>query len=167
MFVSRSSENLVEEQELTPHRRRRSSSANRNGNMFQSTALVLLGTGFSGKSTFLKNLNLMETGFDKKLIKVTKDTIYTNLCISLLELFDKIDKIEFEKPETKDLAKKFIKIMNPDFFIDVECNYNSKIHTMVTQLWDDDRTRSLFYNNSNILIPDGVVRLVFNKKIKN
>eukprot|EP01080_Neovahlkampfia_damariscottae_P009659 gene9659-1866_t len=159
MFVSRSSENLLEDQELTPQRRRRSSSVERNA-MFESTTMVLLGTGFSGKSTFLKNLHLMEEKFDKKFKKLSKETIFTNICMTILELLEKIDNIEFENPNTKDVAKKFIKMMHPEFFIDVEFNYNSKIHDIVKDIWKDDKIRSLFYNSSNMLIPDGVSRFL-------
>jgi hypothetical protein len=133
--------------------------------LFDSQSLVILGfhfffsfnkgTGFSGKSTFLKNLHLMEESFDEKMKKITRESIFTNICYTYIELLENVETIEFEREETNQLAKKFLKMMTPDFFIDIEYNYDFKIHSLVCNIWKDEIIRSMFYNSVNMLIPDG------------
>jgi hypothetical protein len=97
----------------------------------------------------------MEESFDEKMKKITRESIYTNICYTYIELLEDVETIEFELEETSQLSKNFLKLMTPDFFIDVDNNYDVKIHSLVCKIWKDEKIRSLFYNSVNMLIPDG------------
>ncbi|KAJ6242539.1 guanine nucleotide-binding protein g(o) subunit alpha [Anaeramoeba flamelloides] len=116
--------------------------------------LLILGTGDSGKSTFVKQIELLyKEGFDQRKRKLFKKAIRTNLIkhIDLLIQASSLLNIKFSE-ENISLATKFSEIA--ENFDENLGEADPKTYKMVKTLWADPKMKEVFDKRSEFQVPD-------------
>ncbi|KAJ6241327.1 guanine nucleotide-binding protein g(o) subunit alpha [Anaeramoeba flamelloides] len=113
--------------------------------------LLILGTGESGKSTFLKQITLIHSnGFDKTTRDLYRQTIQLNLVKDTKILVDGLLLLSLDlEPENISLAKEF---MSTQF---TSCNSETtELIDTIKTLWSDSAMKECFENKSQLQLPD-------------
>ncbi|KAJ3423467.1 guanine nucleotide-binding protein g(o) subunit alpha [Anaeramoeba flamelloides] len=116
--------------------------------------LLILGTGDSGKSTFVKQIELLyKEGFDQRKRKLFKKAIRINLVkhIYLLIQASSVLNIKFSE-ENLSLAAKFSEMA--ENFDENLGEADPKTYKMVKKLWADPKMKEVFSQRSEFQIPD-------------
>jgi len=110
--------------------------------------LLLLGTGESGKSTILKQMQILhENGFAYNEVSRFQSVVRRNVveCMqALIEGADKLFKIEFENEGSKE-SKEFMKTLDPH----VANFWTNDIVTHIHQLWPNEPAISKTFASRN------------------
>ncbi|KAJ6231293.1 g protein alpha i subunit [Anaeramoeba flamelloides] len=119
-------------------------------NKKKELSVLLLGTGESGKSTFLKQMMIINKGgFAKPEYETYKKTIQTNLIIHMEALFKScLTNNYFIQPKTKDLGNEFLNLVN------ISHEYTLEKAGFVKALWQDSGLKIAFQKKSQFQIPD-------------
>ncbi|KAJ6252103.1 g protein alpha i subunit [Anaeramoeba flamelloides] len=113
-------------------------------------SLLLLGTGESGKSTFLKQMRIINKGgFSNSDYETYRKTIRTNLVLHMKLLFEFSLRMGYEvKPKNQELGNDFLKMLN----ISQEFSFDKVEY--IKCLWQDNGLKMAFENRSQFQIPD-------------
>ncbi|KAJ3436033.1 guanine nucleotide-binding protein g(o) subunit alpha [Anaeramoeba flamelloides] len=117
-------------------------------NQKKEVKILILGTGESGKSTFVKQIHLIhKDGFDTKTRQRFRVAIHFNLIKNLQDLIEGLPLIRksVSKPLTE-VAENFLQL-NP------RTNFTSTIIDVVESLWADKSIKKMYERRSLIQIP--------------
>ncbi|KAJ3443022.1 guanine nucleotide-binding protein g(o) subunit alpha [Anaeramoeba flamelloides] len=116
--------------------------------------LLILGTGDSGKSTFVKQIELLyKEGFDQRKRKLFKKAIRTNLIKHIYLLIRASKQMNIKLAEENiSLAKKFS--VAAENFDENLGEADPKIYKMVKTLWADSNLKEVFEKRSEFQVPD-------------
>ncbi|KAJ3452166.1 guanine nucleotide-binding protein g(o) subunit alpha [Anaeramoeba flamelloides] len=115
----------------------------------QEIKFLLLGTGESGKSTFIKQLELIyKTGFDNEKRELYRRTIQKNLILHTKHLIHGTEILGTKiKNETKKLTKGFLEI-------DETKPLTLELSERISKIWEDNGIKKVFRSRSTLQIPD-------------
>ncbi|KAJ3445597.1 guanine nucleotide-binding protein g(o) subunit alpha [Anaeramoeba flamelloides] len=115
--------------------------------------VLLLGTGESGKTTVVKQMQILyKDGFNKKTQILFRDAIRNNLKKFIELLLEAVDRLELKlKKSNKIIAETFTQLNSSS----EQENILSKkmVHCIVT-LWSDPALKTAYKNRFNFQIPD-------------
>eukprot|EP01155_Anaeramoeba_flamelloides_P017440 Anaeramoba_flamelloidesa567439_42.p1 GENE.a567439_42~~a567439_42.p1 ORF type:complete len:323 (-),score=62.80 a567439_42:49-1017(-) len=114
--------------------------------------LLILGTGDSGKSTFVKQMQILfKNGFSKVEIQLYRDTIRRNLVSHTLKLIKAVEdfNLNLSRENTK-LAQDFLLIEDEESKLEL----TEKKKNQIIQLWSDKAMKQVFERRSEFQIPD-------------
>ncbi|KAJ6232503.1 guanine nucleotide-binding protein g(o) subunit alpha [Anaeramoeba flamelloides] len=116
--------------------------------------LLILGTGDSGKSTFVKQIELLyKEGFDQRKRKLFKKAIRSNLVKHLYLLIRASSNLGLKLSEENiSLATKFSEIA--ENFDENLGEVDSKTYKMVKTIWADPVMKEVFQKRSEFQVPD-------------
>ncbi|KAJ3437962.1 guanine nucleotide-binding protein g(o) subunit alpha [Anaeramoeba flamelloides] len=113
--------------------------------------LLILGTGESGKSTFVKQIQLIfKSGFDQKTKELYKETIRHNLIKDTKILVTGMGTLEIDfEPENMILARELLRSEEK------ECTEQTEeLNNTIETLWEDPGLKECFEARSLLQIPD-------------
>ncbi|KAJ6255282.1 guanine nucleotide-binding protein g(o) subunit alpha [Anaeramoeba flamelloides] len=117
----------------------------------KTVKLLLLGTGESGKSTFIKQIRLIfKSGFDEKTRELYKHTIQLNLVKDTKSLVTGMNTLDIDfEPENMSIAREF-------FNTEVKhCTHETtELKEMIKTLWEDKGFKDCFEKRSTLQVPD-------------
>ncbi|KAJ6249498.1 guanine nucleotide-binding protein g(o) subunit alpha [Anaeramoeba flamelloides] len=125
---------------------------NEKSNLDKELRLLILGTGDSGKSTFVKQMQvLFKNGFSKVEIQLYRDTIRRNLVSHTLKLVKAVEdfNLNLSRENTK-LAQDFLSIEDEESKLEL----TEKKKGQIIQLWSDKAMKQVFERRSEFQIPD-------------
>ncbi|KAJ3432031.1 guanine nucleotide-binding protein g(o) subunit alpha [Anaeramoeba flamelloides] len=113
--------------------------------------LLLLGTGDSGKSTFVKQFQILyQDGFSKDKIHSYKPVIRCVVKYSLKQLIEANKKLETElKKKNQKIAEDYLKKFAPRNF-----SISTKQLIVIQQIWSDPAIKNVWDLRDNFQIPD-------------
>ncbi|KAJ3426612.1 guanine nucleotide-binding protein g(o) subunit alpha [Anaeramoeba flamelloides] len=119
--------------------------------MENTVKILVLGTGESGKSTFVKQIQILyKAGFSKSNQKLYKTKIQRNLILHTKELINGLPILDLEfKGSKRDHAIKLLESKTQT------CTHETPdIARIIKVLWGDDVLKSAFEQRSKLQIPD-------------
>ncbi|KAJ6242452.1 guanine nucleotide-binding protein g(o) subunit alpha [Anaeramoeba flamelloides] len=117
----------------------------------QEVKLLILGTGESGKSTFVKQIQIVyKSGFDLAFKNLFKTAIQMNLVLHTKILVMGMEKLDLEfETENESLAKDFLEVE------ETICKFGSdELKETIKTLWQDPGLKKAFENRSILQVPD-------------
>ncbi|KAJ3426284.1 guanine nucleotide-binding protein g(o) subunit alpha [Anaeramoeba flamelloides] len=120
------------------------------GNNFEKEMkLLVLGTGDSGKSTFVKQAQILfKDGFDEKQREVFKQAIRNNLILHMKLLINGVYDFGLDLSKSNEkLAKRFLEISD-------RTQPDQQIAETISKLWEDSSVKEVFDRRSELQIPD-------------
>ncbi|KAJ3424527.1 guanine nucleotide-binding protein g(o) subunit alpha [Anaeramoeba flamelloides] len=119
--------------------------------MENTVKILVLGTGESGKSTFVKQIQILyKAGFSKRNQELYKTKIQRNLIFHTKELINGLPILDLEfKGSKRDHAIKLLESK-----IQVCSHETPDITRIIKALWGDDVLKSAFDQRSKLQIPD-------------
>ncbi|KAJ3445234.1 guanine nucleotide-binding protein subunit alpha [Anaeramoeba flamelloides] len=122
-----------------------------NGEDSKTVNLLILGTGESGKSTFLKQLMILyKGGFKQNDNELYKKAIRTNLIRHMKILIEAIGDLDIEvKSETQEIIRKFV----PKSYFSEE-DLSPKVVEQIKTMWNDPGFKEAFRRRIEFQLPD-------------
>ncbi|KAJ6247446.1 guanine nucleotide-binding protein g(o) subunit alpha [Anaeramoeba flamelloides] len=116
--------------------------------------ILILGTGDSGKSTFVKQIELIyKDGFDQTKRNLYKTSIQNNLLVHTQRLIQGANGFGLEfKDENLEIARILLKLNKT--VTDNEDYEPEELFDMIKTLWDDESIKDTFRRRSSLQIPD-------------
>ncbi|KAJ3429994.1 g protein alpha i subunit [Anaeramoeba flamelloides] len=112
--------------------------------------ILLLGTGESGKSTFIKQMMIIHKGgFPNSDLVEYKKTIKTNLILHTKILFEACINFNWEiKSQTKELGKEFLSL------VEQSPELTKKTANLIKDIWEDPILKKAYEKRNKFQLPD-------------
>ncbi|KAJ3426254.1 guanine nucleotide-binding protein g(o) subunit alpha [Anaeramoeba flamelloides] len=113
--------------------------------------MLLLGTGDSGKSTFVKQMQILyKGGFNTKIVHLYKNIIRINLKQHMKSLLKASTDLGIPLPkESVKIQKKFLELIKLDAVV-----WNDTIIDMIKKLWNEPQIKECYKSRHLFQLPD-------------